>query len=291
MCAIHIEKLSKYYGQFPGIVDVSFSVNKGEVFGFIGPNGAGKSTTIRTLLGLLKPTSGKASVLGMDVVQDSTAIRKVVGYLPSEVHYYENMKVKELLTYSARFFKGQEIRNIQELADYFELDMNMRISDLSFGNKKKVGIVQSLLHKPELLILDEPTSGLDPYMQNRFFEILDEENKRGVTIFFSTHVLSEVQRICDRAAIIRKGKIAAIESVQDLLKKQLKKCNVVFKEKPAELKLPEGCVNDNWHNNKLTFDYLGDVNVLLAWLSKYDLKDASMLEPDLDTVFMNYYQH
>src|SRR5659263_164069 len=211
MNVIEIKNLTKNYGKARGITDVSFNVEQGEIFGFIGPNGAGKSTTIRTLLSLIYPTSGSATIFGMDCVKFGPEIKKEIGYLPSEVFYYDNMKVIDLLKYSASFYKKDCSKRITELAEIMDLDLNKKIDDLSFGNKKKVGIVQGLLHSPKLIILDEPTLGLDPLMQQIFFDLIREENKRGATILMSSHILNEVQRICSRVAIIKEGKIIKLE--------------------------------------------------------------------------------
>lgn len=179
MKAIEINNLNKHYGDFHAIKNVSMEVEQGEVYGFVGPNGAGKSTVIRSILGLLKTTSGSANILGVDALKNGAKVREMIGYLPSEVHYYDEMSSRELLEYSARFYKNSDVSKIDSLADYFQLDLNKKITDLSFGNKKKCAIIQSVLHQPKLLILDEPTSGLDPLMQNRFFDLLEEENKKG----------------------------------------------------------------------------------------------------------------
>jgi len=290
MLTIKITNLSKYYGKSLGIKNVSLEINQGEIFGFIGPNGAGKSTTIRTLLGLLIPTSGSAEIFDKDIVKHGDSIRKKIGYLPSEVNYYEEMSSRELLEYHARFYGKVDKQEIKRLANIFELDLDKKITDLSFGNKKKCGIIQSVLHKPELLILDEPTSGLDPLMQNRFFDLLEEENKKGTTIFFSSHVLSEIQKLCDRAAVIQKGEIVAVENIQTLLEKQMKKVRLVFRSVPENLKLIEGIINENWHNNKFTFEYVGEISKLISWMEQFNLQDAVMEEPDLESIFMNYYQ-
>jgi len=290
MLAIEINKLSKYYGEALGIKEISLEVKKGEVFGFIGPNGAGKSTAIRTLLGLLIPTSGSAKMLGLDVITQGDELRKKIGYLPSEVHYYDEMSSRELLEYHSRFYDGVDHSEIERLAEHFELDLDKKITDLSFGNKKKCAIIQSVLHNPELLILDEPTAGLDPLMQNRYFELLEEQNKKGVTIFFSSHILSEIQRMCDKAAVIRNGEITAIEDINALLEKQMKKVRFVFKDKPSDLKLLEGVQYEQWHNLKFTFEYVGPINILIDWMAKLDLLDAVMEEPDLESIFMNYYE-
>jgi ABC-2 type transport system ATP-binding protein len=202
MAIIEIKNLKKYYGRSRGIEDVSFTVEEGEIFGFIGPNGAGKSTTIRTLLALIFPTSGSATIFGKDCIRYAKEIAMDVGYLPSEVFYYDNMRVIDLLKYSASFYGKDCGKRIKELAGALGLDLRKKIDDLSFGNKKKVGIVQGLIHEPKLIILDEPSIGLDPLMQRTFFDLLGEENKKGATILFSSHILSEVQKLCGRVAII-----------------------------------------------------------------------------------------
>ncbi len=289
MNVIEASDLCKNYGNDVGIKNINLEIKKGEVFGFIGPNGAGKSTFIRTLLGLLHPSSGTAKVLGHNIKNKSEEIRKKLGYLPSEVNYYDGMSSRELLEYHSGFYKNVDTNKIKTLSTMFELDLDRKIEELSFGNKKKCAIIQSVIHEPDLLILDEPTSGLDPLMQNRFFELLEEENKKGTSIFFSSHILSEVQRLCNRAAIIRKGEISAVEDIQSLLEKQMKKVRFVFKEK-QELKFISGVQNPTWTNNKLTFDYIGPVKELIQWMNQLDLQDAVLEEPDLETIFMNYYQ-
>ena len=289
MNAIEFQNLSKFYGKHRGVESLSFSVKKGKVFGFIGPNGAGKSTAIRTLLGLLQPTSGNATILGHEV-GDGVQARTKVGYLPSEVNFYPEMTSLELLEYHAGLYGiADATEKIEELAAYFELALERPIDDLSYGNKKKCAIIQSVLHEPELLILDEPTGGLDPLMQNRFFELLESLNDKGVTIFFSSHILSEIQRMCDRAAIIRDGKITAIEDITSLLSKQMKKVRLVLKVE-VELALPAGAQNHHCTGAKHSFDYVGPTAALITWLSKQDLVDVVLTEPDLESIFMNYYQ-
>ncbi len=205
MSVIEVNHLTKYYGKARGIVDVSFQVEEGEIFGFIGPNGAGKSTTIRLLLSLIHPTSGSATIFGKDCIKYGPELRQDIGYLPSEVFYYERMKVIDLLKYSASFYPKDCTQRMHELAELMELELNRRIEDLSYGNRKKVGIVQGLLHQPKLLFLDEPTAGLDPLMQRKFFQLIREENQRGVTVFFSSHILGEVQRMCNRVGHHQRG--------------------------------------------------------------------------------------
>ena len=289
MNVIEASDLCKNYGNDVGIKNINLEIKIGEVFGFIGPNGAGKSTFIRTLLGLLHPSSGTAKVLGHNIKNKSEEIRKKLGYLPSEVNYYDGMSSRELLEYHAGFYENVDTKKIKTLSEIFELDLDRKIEELSFGNKKKCAIIQSVIHEPDLLILDEPTSGLDPLMQNRFFELLEEENKKGTSIFFSSHILAEVQRLCNRAAIIRKGEISAVEDIQSLLEKQMKKARFIFKDK-QELKFISGVQNPTWTNNKLTFDYIGPVKELIQWMNQLDLQDAVLEEPDLETIFMNYYQ-
>jgi ABC-2 type transport system ATP-binding protein len=290
MYAIEIHGLSKFYGKHRGIEDLDLSISKGEVFGFIGPNGAGKSTAIRTLLGLLIPSSGSAKIMGHDVAIDGVEARRKVGYLPSEVDYYPEMSARELLEYHAGLCELTNAeRRIEELAEYFELALDRPIDDLSYGNKKKCAIIQAVLHEPEVLILDEPTGGLDPLMQNRFFELLEALNKQGVTIFFSSHVLSEVQRMCDRAAIIREGKIIAVEDISTLLAKQMKKVRMMLKSE-VELLLPEGAKNHHFTGMKHHFDYVGPTSELIQWLGDQNLADVVLTEPDLESIFMNYYE-
>ncbi len=216
MSVIEVNNLTKYYGKSLGIEDVSFQVDEREIFGFIGPNGAGKSTTIRLFLSLIYPTSGSATIFGKDCIQYGPELRQDIGYLPSEVFYYERMKVIDLLKYSASFYEKDCMPRTYELAEIMELDLKRRIDDLSYGNKKKVGIVQGLLHEPKLLLLDEPTSGLDPLMQRKFFQLIRDERERGATIFFSSHILGEVQRMCSRVAIIKEGSVINIQDIKTL---------------------------------------------------------------------------
>ena len=209
MEAIRTEKLTKSYGKSRGIIDLDLWVEQGDFFGFIGPNGAGKSTTIRTLLGLLRPTSGTGEVLGLDITQKTEEILSRVGYLPSETVFYHGMKVRELLRFSAELRKRDCRREGEILCERLRLDPGRRVEELSLGNRKKVGIICALQHRPELLILDEPTSGLDPLMQREFFTILKEYHAAGTTVFLSSHVLSEIRRNCSQALVLREGRAVA----------------------------------------------------------------------------------
>jgi ABC-2 type transport system ATP-binding protein len=290
MSIIEVSHLTKYYGKARGIVDVSFDVKEGEIFGFIGPNGAGKSTTIRLLLSLIYPTSGSAKVFGKDAIAHGPEIRRHIGYLPSEVFYYEGMTVKNLLRYSARFYDGDCVQRMHELAEIMELDLNRRIEDLSYGNKKKVGIVQGLLHSPKLLFLDEPTSGLDPLMQRKSFDLIRQENARGVTVFFSSHILSEVQRLCTRVGIIREGRMVEISDIRTLQQNNYKKVHVVADGlSPASFEGP-GVTNLQAENGAVRFLFKGDINAVLQRISGLQVTDVTIEEPTLEEIFMHYYE-
>lgn len=295
MNIIETKKLTKYYGKSLGIKNVNLEVYEGEIFGFIGPNGAGKSTTIRTLLGLIYPTSGSATIFGKDILKFGPEIKQEIGYLPSEVFYYDDMRVVDLLKYSASFYKknsGAMTKRIKELAEYLNLDLDKKIDDLSYGNKKKVGIIQGLLHKPKLIILDEPTGGLDPLMQQRFFDLLREENKKGATILFSSHILSEVQRLCDRVAIIKDGQIIKIETMSDLANNTHKRIKIeASKEIDKHLFEKQKGVSDLVaKGGSASFLYHGNINKIIDIVHEFDLTNILIEEPDLEEIFMHYYQ-
>ena len=290
MSIIEVNHLTKFYGKARGIVDVSFSVEEGEIFGFIGPNGAGKSTTIRLLLSLIYPTKGNARIFGRDCIQDGYEIRRDIGYLPSDVFYYEGMKVLDLLKYSASFYPKDCSQRLHELAEIMELDLNRKIDDLSYGNKKKVGIVQGLLHQPKLILLDEPTAGLDPLMQHKFFNLIREENARGATIFFSSHILGEVQRMCNRVAIIKEGSIINIQDIKTLQKDNYKKIRVTA-EGVAEghFDLP-GVTKLEHEDGTLSFFFKGDINLLMRRISENEITDVTIEDLTLEEIFMHYYE-
>lgn len=291
MNVIEIKNLTKTYGSARGITNISFNVEEGEIFGFIGPNGAGKSTTIRTLLSLIYPTSGSATIFGKDCVEFGPEIKKEIGYLPSEVFYYDKMKVIDLLKYSASFYKKDCTQRIRELAEVMDLDLNKRIDDLSFGNKKKVGIVQGLLHEPKLIILDEPTSGLDPLMQQKFFDLLREENRKGVTILFSSHILSEVQKMCSRVAIIKEGKLIKLEKISTLQESNYKKFRIEAKSALDKNHfLIKGVTNMEEKDRTLSFMYRGDINPMMKKISEAVISNVWIEEPSLEEIFMHYYE-
>ncbi|MEX0988541.1 MAG: ABC transporter ATP-binding protein [Bacteroidales bacterium] len=291
---IDIKNLTKFYGRIRGIEHVNLAVEEGEIFGFIGPNGAGKSTTIRILMNMIFPTDGSASIMGMDTARDTKKIKQSVGYIPSDAIPYPYMDVHEFLRYCYRFYnKGDGEDRIKELAMLFNLDLKRKIAELSMGNRKKVSIVQSLMHRPKLLIIDEPTTGLDPLMQSIFFELLRSENKKGMTVFFSSHVLSEVQMLCKRVAIIKEGQIVQMEDIETLRKKQLKKVYMEFetgmvREKfniPGVESLLVGA------DNSTTFLYSGNINELVGIISGMQISNLRIEEPSLDEIFMHYYEH
>lgn len=290
---IEISHLSKYYGRSRGIDDVSMNVEEGDFFGFIGPNGAGKSTTIRILLNLIFPSSGNASIFGLDVVKDSKLIRRRLGYVPSEASLYDKMKVHEFLKFGADFYGGKQTEDrIRELAGLLDLDLERNIPELSTGNKKKVNIIQSLIHRPDLLILDEPTTGLDPLIQSRLFGLLSDENRRGTTIFFSSHILSEVQSLCRKVAIVRDGRIIRSDEISALRDKQLKKIRILFTgENIRDFPAVPGMETVQRESQKsLTFMFSGDINELVHSLSSFSIENLSIEEPPLEEIFLRYYK-
>ena len=287
MEAIKTEKLTKYYGKARGIIDLDLAVEEGECFGFIGPNGAGKSTTIRTLLGLIAPTSGSGQIFGMDIVRQNREILRRVGYLPSEAVFYPGMRVRELLKLSADLRGMDCSAEAARLCERLELDPNRKAEELSFGNRKKAAIVCALQSHPALLILDEPTGGLDPLMQREFFDILRERSRLGATIFLSSHVLSEIQRNCTRAAVIREGRIIACGSVEELAKTNAKRVSVTGR---IDLSGLDGVRDLQTGERSASFLYNGDLNDLLLKLYVGQVQDLSISDPDLEEIFRHYYE-
>ena len=290
---IDIRNLSKFYGKNRGIEHVNLKINEGEIFGFIGPNGAGKSTTIRILMNMIFPTSGSASIMGMDVIRETKKIKRQVGYIPSDANAYSSMHVNEFLGYCYSFYQPNNTKQrIHELSDFFELDLKRKITELSLGNRKKVSIIQSLLHNPRILIVDEPTTGLDPLMQSKFFELLRSENQKGMTIFYSSHVLNEVQVLCKRVAIIKEGTIIKLEDIETLRKKSLKKVQIEFEDhvKKENFSIPgiENLIPG--HGNNLNFMFSGDINELVGALREIKIVNIRIEEPSLDEIFMHFYQ-
>ncbi len=292
MLAIEAKNLVKYYGKSKGIDNVNLEVDQGEIFGFIGPNGAGKTTTIRILLNLIFPTWGSARILGLDCVKQSVEVRQRVGYLPGEISYYSDMTVRRLMEYSNSFYQEDCSTRQAELIDYLEINESSVVGSLSLGNKKKVGIALALMHGPQLLILDEPTSGLDPFMQRKFYSLIQEENKRGTTVFLSSHVLAEVQKLCHRVAIIRNGSILGVEDMEAIKNKQLRRVKYTCpSESHSILPRVSGVFGLTQENGAVSFMYEGgDLPVLLNHLAKLPLTDLTIEEPSLEEVFMHYYE-
>ncbi|MCI8349236.1 MAG: ABC transporter ATP-binding protein [Firmicutes bacterium] len=286
MAIIETRDLTKYYGKARGITELNLKVEEGEFFGFIGPNGAGKSTLIRSLLGLIKPTSGEAKVMGKPLSLSREYLEEI-GYLPSETTFYGDMKVSELISYSAKLRKKDCEKEAKALCERLELDTKKRIDQLSLGNRKKVGIVCAMQGNPQIYLMDEPTSGLDPLIQKEFFDLLHERQKEGATIFFSSHVLSEVQHNCTRAAIIREGKLVAEGSIQSLSGSNTKNItlhgiNYIPDDISAKsvVKMQDG----------ISFLYQGDIRQLLSKVSMLPITDMTINEPELEDVFMHYYE-
>lgn len=287
MNVIQTSSLTKYYGKSRGIIDINLVVPEGDFFGFIGPNGAGKSTTIRTLLGLIAPTSGTAKLLGKDILKQKKEILADIGYMPSEANFYSGMKVQDIIRYSAEL-RGKNCQTEARcLCDRLELDTKKKIKELSLGNRKKVSIVCALQHNPRLCILDEPTSGLDPLMQREFYAILEERNKQGTTIFLSSHVLSEIQRYCKHAAVIRKGKILISDSIDRMSQTYAKRVTI---RGITEIPTLTGIKDIKTSGDTMNFLYSGELTPLLHMLAELSLTDVNISEPDLEEIFMHYYR-
>lgn len=283
---IHIEKLTKYYGKNLAVDHISLKVHTGEIFGFIGPNGAGKSTTIRTLLGLIHPTKGNAYLLGQKVKSNNVDILQQVGYLPSESNFYGNMRVRDIIQFSADMRRMDCAAESKKLCERFQLDTGKRVDELSLGNRKKLSIVCAMQHDPKLLIFDEPTSGLDPFMQREFFSLLEEKKDAGATVFLSTHILSEIQNHCSRAAVIQKGKILACEDIPTLFKSNMQKVSFQGKADVSSLK---GVTQLEENGNSVHFLYQGESSALVQCLAKGNIAHLSISEPDLEDMFLQYY--
>lgn len=286
---LEIKNLTKYYGKVCGVKDLSLELYEGEVFGFIGPNGAGKSTTIRTVMNLINKTDGVVLVDGKEFTKDDIDLKEMIGYLPSEIHLYEDLTVKEMLDYHELFYKKNIHKRRKELVKLLKLDETKKIEELSLGNSKKLGIVLALMHEPKLLILDEPTSGLDPIMQQVFYKILMEEKKKGTTIFYSTHILSEISKICDRVGIIKDGSLLTVETMEELQKKNLNYVTIESEDIESiikDLKLENADRNDNIVRFKNNLS----PNSLIKILSNYKIDKLLIEESTLEDIFLHYYK-
>lgn len=286
---LKVEGLTKYYGNILGIKDVNFEVNEGEIFGFIGPNGAGKSTAIRLILDILKPDEGSITIDGENNYHNYD-LKLDVGYLPGEVNLYSEMKVRDVLEYNKTFYKEDISNRTNYLVDKLKLDISKVVEELSFGNLKKLGIVLALAHSPKLLVLDEPTSGLDPIMQEVFFELLNEEKEKGTTVFFSSHILSEVKKICDRIAVIKDGSIIKIEDMDKVGQDKLNIIILVSREyKKLNLPINDIVILDKG-DDFIKFMYKNNINNLLKIIGEIKVDNLLIEEPAIEDVFMHYYK-
>ena len=286
---LEIKNLTKYYGKTLGIKNLSLSLEEGEIFGFIGPNGAGKSTTIRSIMNLINKTEGKVYINGEEFTKDKIEIKKIIGYLPSEIHLYEDLTVKEILDYHESFYKENIHKRRKELVKRLQLDESKKIEDLSLGNTKKLGIVLAFMHNPKILILDEPTSGLDPIMQHNFYELLKEEKQKGTTILYSTHILSEISKVCTRVGIIKDGKLLKIETIEELQNKNLTIVTLTSSELESivkELKIEV----ESKENNTIKFKNNIEIDKLIKILGKYNIDKLLIEEATLEDIFLHYYK-
>ncbi len=268
---IKIDNLTKSYGKHRGVANVSFAVEEGDIFGFLGPNGAGKSTTIRSMLGFIRFQAGSIHIFGKDICKEKETILREIGYMPSETMFYPALKVKDIIQMAADVRKKDCRKEAQKLCERLQVDVDKKISDLSLGNRKKVGIVCAMQHKPKLFVFDEPTSGLDPLMQSEFFKLIQEYVAEGATCMLSTHVLSEIKSYCRSAAIMKEGKLQCVDSVANLTRTNAKRVKL-FRDGRQE-----------------SYIYEGDMNELLQTLAGYNVEDILIEEPSLDEIFMHFY--
>ena len=283
MNAIEIKNLTKVYGKNRGIQDINISVKEGEIYGFIGPNGAGKSTTIKTLLNFIYSTSGEALIFGMDSVKESEKIKEYIGYVPSEVRYYDDVKVKDIIKYAQSFYPKSNKEYVDRICNELELDMNKKMGELSLGNKKKVAIAQSLINNPKLLILDEPTNGLDPLMQKKLLNILIEEKEKGNTVFLSSHNLVEVQNLCDRVCVIKEGKIV------DIIEIEKSKTELKLKVTLSSSDITDDILDKN--GKLYTFICSKNIDSLVKELANYKIDELLIEKENLEDAFLNYYEN
>lgn len=299
MPIIQTKNLTKYYGKTLGCKNLNFSVEEGEIFGFLGPNGAGKTTTIRLLLDLIRPTKGSAKILGKDTHKSSVEIKENIGNLPGDIQMYGKMTGINFLKYMERFHlpcrqagKNNPSNYKLELADKLNLDLRRKIKNYSKGNRQKLGVIQAMMNKPKLIIFDEPTTSIDPLIQQKFYKIILNLKKKGHTIFFSSHILSEVEKICDRVGIIREGEIIAVKSIPELRKEKIHYLRVLLKEKvsPEEFEKLKGVIKVEEENKHLVITYKGNINALIKKLAKYTISDLGFKETNLESIFLDYYK-
>lgn len=289
MNSIEIKHITKDYGNGRGVFDLSFQVKEGEVLGFLGPNGAGKTTTIRQLLGFMKPDSGTVSILGKDCFKEADQIQKELGYLPGEIAFMDSMRGTEFIHFIAKMKRIDNLERANQLMERFELDASGKIKKMSKGMKQKIGIVCAFMQDPQILILDEPTSGLDPLMQNRFVELILEEKKRGKTILMSSHIFEEVEKTCDRAAIIRKGKLVAVDSMEKLCRGRRKKMELSFAEDAMAQIFVQAFKGAQVEGRKVTITVGENLDQVIKEAGKYKVTDLNVNTQSLEEFFMHFY--
>lgn len=289
---IELSHVTKDYGSKKGVFDINFTVEKGEVFGYLGPNGAGKTTTIRQLMGFVRPDGGKCRIFGMDCFAQAKEIQRKLGYLAGELSFMEDMTGRQFLEFMASMKQMKERRRMDELTEHFQLDTRGKIGKMSKGMKQKLGLVTAFMNEPKAVILDEPTSGLDPLMQNRFVELILEEKKKGTTILMSSHIFEEVERTCDRTAIIRKGRIAAVENMQSLRDKRNKIYTVTLKDEIAAAKLASD--SELWvkeiQGNRVQILVRDQLPKVLGKIASSEPLDLDIKNQTLEELFMHYYR-
>ena len=289
--AIVAESLTKSYGKQRGVIELSFSVAPGEVFGYLGPNGAGKTTTIRTMLDFIRPTSGRVSILGLDSRRESVAMHRRTGYLPGELGFYEKLTGEQYLRHLGDLRGGVDRRYVDELAERLDLDLGQRIKALSHGNKRKVGLIQAFMHRPEILLLDEPTQGLDPLMQHEFYRMVNEVRRDGRTVFLSSHVMPEVERLCDRVGVIREGRLIAVEDIGDLKARTLRQLQIHF-ARPAPVEefasLP-GVEESSADGDVVRLVVRGPLDDVVKAAARHEVVDLESEAPTLEDIFLKFY--
>ena len=288
---IHTSGLTKYYGKQRGMVDISLDVRRGEVFGYLGPNGAGKTTTIRTLLNLIRPTRGIATIFGMDIQRKGLEVRRHTGYLPGELKLYDNLTGAEMLRYLGHLSGGVDWARVENLATRLDCDLLPPIRSLSHGNRQKIGLIQAFMNTPDLLILDEPTIGLDPLMQQEFYRLVSETKAQGRTVFLSSHIMPEVEHICDRVAIIREGRLVTVEDIDNLKARSIRRLEIHFAGPVSQVKFTEisGVKDVSVHDSVLTCTVVGELDALVKAASQARVVNIISHEPSLEEIFLDYY--